>query len=56
MARHSAMASILDEYEDSQSTRRGAQGQSRLSSTNVGIPHTGEAPPPPDEPRLVVVV
>lgn len=39
---HSAMASILDEYEDSQNTRRSAQRPSRSSTTNVGIPHTGD--------------
>lgn len=38
------MASILDEYEDSQNTRKSAQQQKRLSNTNIGIPHTGEPP------------
>lgn len=42
------MASILDEYEDSQNTRRSAQRHSRLPNTNVGIPHTGEPPSSPD--------
>lgn len=44
------MASILDEYEDSQNTRKSAQRHSRLSNTNIGIPHTGEPPSSSHEP------
>lgn len=46
------MASILDEYEDSQNTRKSAQQHSRLSNTNIGIPHTGEPPLLPMSPVL----
>ncbi|XP_030627233.1 vacuolar protein sorting-associated protein 18 homolog [Chanos chanos] len=35
------MASILDEYEDSQNVRRSAQPHSRLSAANIGITHSG---------------
>lgn len=35
------MASILDEYEDSQNTRKSAQQHSRLSTANIGITHSG---------------
>lgn len=38
------MASILDEYEDSQNIRQSAQQHSRLSSTNIGITHSGRSP------------
>lgn len=37
------MASILDEYEDSQNTRQSAQQHSRLSSANIGITHSGRS-------------
>lgn len=36
------MASILDEYEDSQNTRQSAQQHGRLSSANIGITHSGK--------------
>ncbi|XP_059898569.1 vacuolar protein sorting-associated protein 18 homolog [Gadus macrocephalus] len=35
------MASILDEYEDSQNTRQSAQQRSRLAAANIGITHSG---------------
>ncbi|KPP69938.1 vacuolar protein sorting-associated protein 18-like [Scleropages formosus] len=35
------MASILDEYEDSQNTARPAQHRSRFSASNIGIAHSG---------------
>lgn len=38
------MASILDEYEDSQNTRQSAQQHSRLSNANIGITHSGRSP------------
>lgn len=38
------MASILDEYEDSQNTRQSAQQHSRLSTANIGITHSGRSP------------
>lgn len=37
------MASILDEYEDSQNIRQSAQQHSRLSSANIGITHSGKS-------------
>jgi len=36
------MASILDEYEDSQNVRHPMQQHSRLSAANIGIPHSGK--------------
>ncbi|KAL2081839.1 hypothetical protein ACEWY4_021657 [Coilia grayii] len=35
------MASILDEYEDSQNTRLPAHPHNRLATTNIGITHSG---------------
>ncbi|KAL4656442.1 vacuolar protein sorting-associated protein 18-like [Arapaima gigas] len=35
------MASILDEYEDSQNTARPSQQRSRFSASNIGIAHSG---------------
>ncbi|KAJ8378135.1 hypothetical protein AAFF_G00247730 [Aldrovandia affinis] len=35
------MASILDEYEDSQNSRNPVQQHSRLSASNIGITHSG---------------
>ncbi|MBN3304973.1 VPS18 protein, partial [Amia calva] len=35
------MASILDEYEDSQSIRHPVQQHARLSASNIGITHSG---------------
>ncbi|MED6281821.1 Vacuolar protein sorting-associated protein 18 like protein, partial [Characodon lateralis] len=35
------MASILDEYEDSQNIRQSSQQHSRLSSANIGLTHSG---------------
>ncbi|XP_061609636.1 vacuolar protein sorting-associated protein 18 homolog isoform X1 [Phyllopteryx taeniolatus] len=35
------MASILDEYEDSQNSRQSASQHSRLASANIGITHSG---------------
>ncbi|XP_037100361.1 vacuolar protein sorting-associated protein 18 homolog [Syngnathus acus] len=35
------MASILDEYEDSQNSRQSAQQHGRLASANIGITHSG---------------
>ncbi|KAJ8007352.1 hypothetical protein DPEC_G00116630 [Dallia pectoralis] len=35
------MASILDEYEDSQNRRHPSQHSSRLSAANIGITHSG---------------
>ncbi|KAG7461333.1 hypothetical protein MATL_G00208930 [Megalops atlanticus] len=35
------MASILDEYEDSQNIRHPAQQHTRLSASNIGITHSG---------------
>ncbi|XP_057677998.1 vacuolar protein sorting-associated protein 18 homolog [Corythoichthys intestinalis] len=35
------MASILDEYEDSQNSRQNTQQRGRLASTNIGITHSG---------------
>lgn len=37
------MASILDEYEDSQNTRQSAQQHGRLSSANIGLTHSGRS-------------
>lgn len=38
------MASILDEYEDSQNTRKSAQQHSRLPTANIGLTHSGRSP------------
>ncbi|XP_077366593.1 vacuolar protein sorting-associated protein 18 homolog [Festucalex cinctus] len=35
------MASILDEYEDSQNSRQSVQQHGRLASANIGITHSG---------------